>query len=64
MAKDGSRPFRCYWTSFQADHLEVMLDAHFRIKPVGDAYHENRQQVLQAIHRAVKKNNVQFKLAE
>jgi small-conductance mechanosensitive channel len=59
---DGSRPFRCYWTSFQPNYLEVILDAHFRIKPVGDSYHENRQRVLQAIHRAVKKNDMTFKV--
>lgn len=59
---DGSRPFRCFWTSYQADHLEVIVDAHFRIKPVGDAYHENRQNVLEAIYRAVKKNNMSFKV--
>lgn len=60
---DGSRPFRCFWTSYQADHLEVIVDAHFRIKPVGDAYHENRQNVLEAIYRAVKKNNMNFKVS-
>jgi len=60
---DGSRPFRCFWTSYQADHLEVIVDAHFRIKPVGDAYHENRQKVLEAIYRAVKKNNMSFKVS-
>jgi len=60
---DGSRPFRVFWTSYQADHLEVVVDAHFRIKPVGDAYHENKQNVLQAINRAVKKNNVNFQFA-
>jgi small-conductance mechanosensitive channel len=61
---DGSRPFRCYWTGYNSDHLEVMVDAHFRIKPVGDAYYENRQRVLQAIDRAVKKNNMAFHTGE
>ena len=58
---DGSRPFRCLWTNFEKGHLEVVVDAHFRIKPVGDAYHENRQRVLLAIDRAVRKNNMAFK---
>jgi small-conductance mechanosensitive channel len=57
---DGSRPFRCYWTGYNSDHLEVMVDAHFRIKPVGDVYYENRQRVLQAIDRAVKKSKMEF----
>jgi small-conductance mechanosensitive channel len=57
---DGSRPFRCYWTDYADDHLEVVVDSHFRVKPVGDAYHENRQRVLLAIDQAVKKNNMEF----
>jgi small-conductance mechanosensitive channel len=61
---DGSRPFRCHWTGYNSDHLEVMVDAHFRIKPIGDVYYENRQRVLQAIDRAVKKNNMEFYTGE
>jgi hypothetical protein len=57
---DGSRPFRCFWTNFQPDYLEVVVDAHFRIKPVGDAYWDNRQRVLQAIDRAVKYNELKY----
>jgi hypothetical protein len=57
---DGSRPFRCFWTNFQSNHLEVVVDAHFRIKPVGDAYWDNRQRVLQAIDRAVKANDLKY----
>jgi small-conductance mechanosensitive channel len=57
---DRSRPFRCFWTGFQGDHLEVTVDAHFRIEPVGDVYFENQQRVLQAIDRAVKNNNMDF----
>jgi hypothetical protein len=57
---DGSRPFRCYWTEFRANHLEVELDAHFRIRPIGDAYYENRQRVLLAIDRAVRENELKF----
>lgn len=58
---DGSRPFRCYWTGFQKDHLEVTLDVHFRIRPVGDAYYENRMRVLQAVNKAVRQNGMTFK---
>ena len=56
----GSRPFRCYWANFGPDHLEVVVDAHFRIKPVGDPYWENRQRVLQSIDAAVRKNKMEF----
>ena len=55
---DGSRPFQCYWVNFQSNHLEVFVDAHFRIPPVGDAYYENRQRCLQAIDRAIQKNEI------
>jgi small-conductance mechanosensitive channel len=57
---DGSRPFRCYWTNFQSNYLEVVVDAHFRIRPIGDAYYENRQRVLFAIDRAVAMNEVKY----
>lgn len=59
-SQDGSRPFRCYWTDYGDNCLKVVVDAHFQIKPVGEAYHENRQRVLVAIDQAVKKNSLQF----
>ena len=36
-----------------------MVNAHFRIPPVGDAYYENRQQCLQAIDRAIRRNEIE-----
>ena len=57
---DGSRPFRCFWTNFEKNHLEVTVEAYFRVKPIGDAYWENKQSVLQAINRAVKMNQMDF----
>jgi small-conductance mechanosensitive channel len=51
---------RCHWANFEDDHLEVVVDAHFAIKPTGVEYHDNRQKVLQAIYRAVKKTGVNF----
>ena len=44
----------------QALENEVVVDAHFRIRPIGDAYYENRQRVLFAIHRAVAMNEVKY----
>ena len=52
-------PFRCYWINFGSDYLEVFVNAHFRIPPVGDAYYENRQQCLIAIDRAIRKNGIE-----
>jgi hypothetical protein len=57
---DGSRPFRVYWTDYIDENLAVMVDTHFRLKPIGDEYWENRQRVLQAIDRAVKKVGMSF----
>jgi small-conductance mechanosensitive channel len=57
---DGSRPFRAVWTDYGEDNLQVEVDAHFRIKPVGDDYWHNRQRVLQAINRAVRKAGLSF----
>lgn len=59
---DGTRPFRVNWRDFKEDHLEVVVDCHFNMKPVGDKYLENRQRVLEAIARAVDRLNVEFTL--
>mmetsp|Transcript_26572 Transcript_26572/g.78596 ORF Transcript_26572/g.78596 Transcript_26572/m.78596 type:complete len:97 (+) Transcript_26572:182-472(+) len=59
---DGSRPFRVHWRDFKQDHLEVIVDCHFNLKPVGDAYFNNRQRVLEAIARAVHRLEVEFTL--
>ena len=57
---DNSRPFRVFWIDFSEDELQVMVDTHHNIAPIGDAYWKNRQAVLLAITRAVKKNNVEL----
>lgn len=56
---DGSRPFRCYWINLGSKNLEVFVDAHFRIPPVGELYYENRQRCLHAIDRAIRKNEIE-----
>ena len=55
---DGSRPFRVFWTAINRDHCEVTIDTRFNIKPKGDVYLINQQNVLAAIHRALMQNNV------
>lgn len=57
---DGTRPFRVVWTNYKEDHLEVVVNTHHNIAPLGDAYWINRQNVLQGIQRAVKKVGVEF----
>ena len=51
---------RAHWSNYEDDHLQVVVDAHFSIKPTGTEYHDNRQKVLQAIYRAVKRTGVSF----
>ena len=50
------RPFRASLRDFQDDHVTVVCDFHFNLPPAGDMYWENRQKVLQAIDRAIRKN--------
>jgi len=57
---DGSRPCRIHMTNYHGDHIEVVCDFHFQIKPVGDDYWNNRQQVLMAIGRAVQRSKLEF----
>lgn len=37
-----------------------MVDTHHNLAPIGNAYWENRQQVLMAIDRGVRKSNVKL----
>ena len=57
---DGSRPFRAHWVGYEEFSVNVVVEAHFQIRPLGDSYWNNRQKVLEAINRAVVKNDVQF----
>ena len=57
---DGSRPFRVKWVDFGPNHIEVMVDCRLRNPPMGDGYYEARQEILEAISRAVRKNGVDF----
>lgn len=63
LISDGSRAFRCHWVGYEEDHLSVLVQAHFRIRPIGSEYWVNRQRVLEAINRAVVKNGVEFGVA-
>ena len=61
---DGSRPFRVHFTSYGPDHCEVRVNTHFKIKPLGDEYWENRQRVLMAIRKAVKQHDLEFAITQ
>mmetsp|Transcript_18295 Transcript_18295/g.34747 ORF Transcript_18295/g.34747 Transcript_18295/m.34747 type:complete len:131 (-) Transcript_18295:325-717(-) len=57
---DGSRPFRVIWSDYGVDFLQVEVDVHLRIRPIGDEYWMNRQRILQAIRKAVKIHDLTF----
>jgi hypothetical protein len=57
---DGSKSFHSVISSFEADHIQVMILAHFEIPPVTAEYIRNRHEVLMAIARAMKKHDVDF----
>ena len=60
MISDGSKSFHTVVSSFEADHIQVMILAHFEIPPVTAEYIRNRHEVLFAIHRAMKKHHIDF----
>jgi small-conductance mechanosensitive channel len=57
---EGVRPFRVFWTGYKDDHLEVVVDTHHAVAPLGDAYWILRQRLLMAIHRAVQKHGIEL----
>ena len=58
---DGSRPCRVVFSDYTERWLEVLVDVHFQgIKPIGDKYWKNRQQVLYAIQKAVDSHGIEF----
>ena len=42
----------------KGDHLQIVVDCHFMIKPTGNEYWGNRQKILEAIYRAAEKTGV------
>jgi hypothetical protein len=60
---DGLLPLHVHFNDFKDDHLEMAVNVNFNFSAsIGDEYLDNRQVVLQAIARAVKKNFVKFAL--
>lgn len=57
---DGSSPWIVSFNSFEPGYLEVIVDARFRIKPDSEEYYQCKEDVLNAIGRAVKSCSVQF----
>ena len=58
---NGSSPWRVYFNSYESSHLQVIVDARFRIQPHSDEYYKAKENVLNAIGRAAKRCNAKFK---
>ena len=58
---NGSSPWRVYFNSYESGHLQVVVDARFRIQPHSDEYYDVKEKVMNAIGRAAKRCNVKFK---
>lgn len=59
---DGTRPFQAVLERYEPDHVEVLVNCHFKIPPTSADYIKNRQEVLLAIARAVERNGIDFAL--
>jgi small-conductance mechanosensitive channel len=57
---DGTRPFRAVWVGYGEDHIKIMVDTHFDLRPTGQKYWENKQEVMFAIYRAAEKHDIHF----
>lgn len=62
LVSDGTKSFHVVLTSFEADHIQGMVLAHFDIQPVTAEFIRNRQDVVFAIARAMQKNGVECAL--
>ena len=62
LVSDGSKSFHAVLTSFETDHVQGMVLAHFDIQPATGDFIRNRQEVVFAIARAMKKHGVECAL--
>jgi small-conductance mechanosensitive channel len=62
LVSDGSKGFHAVLTSYEADHIQGMVLAHFDIQPATGDFIRNRQDVVFAIGRAMKKHGVECAL--
>lgn len=60
LVSDGSKSFHAVLTSFEADHIQGMVLAHFDIPPATGEFTRNRSTVVFAIGRTMKKHGVDF----
>lgn len=59
---DGSRSFRVFIYSFEPDHIAVVLNTHYDIRPRSNEHYKTRHDVCKAVARVMKKYNTTFAL--
>jgi hypothetical protein len=52
------KPFRAKITSFERDHVQVSVDCRFDMRPVGDAFWQEREEMYLAIDRGVRRSGL------
>ena len=57
---DATRKLRVNWTGYSPTGLEVVVNCKLSVPPGTGAYHEARQEIMEAIARAVRRNGVEF----
>jgi small-conductance mechanosensitive channel len=57
---DATRKLSVYWTGYSATGLEVVVNCKLSVPPKTGAYNEARQEIMEAIARAVRRNGVEF----
>lgn len=60
LISDGSKPFRAVLSNYEPDHIQTTVVCHFSIPPGSAKAVKNREHVLLAIARAMKKNDAEF----
>ena len=65
LVTDGSRTFRVVISDLCETHIQVLVDVHFTLPPIGNSFWNNKQACLLAIHRAVvEKHQLQFAILQ
>ena len=57
---DRSHPLRVHWTEYGKGFLQVDVDAKLNVAPHSDDYYDNKQKILLAMSRAIKKCGVKL----
>jgi len=59
LIKEG-KPFQAMISSFEFDHVEVIVTTYYNLPPTGEEFWKNRQEMFLAIDRGVMKSKLQY----